>query len=836
MESTKKKLSNVLTTEKPKKAVDIVYEEKGGLLRAKSAGQLPHSRDQAYYLKKKQQQKAVAESVGCSVGEVARDMLYAVMLQCKSTEGCYRFVQDVTCAPEPMAVLATDQQLFDMERFCCDPFKFSILGIDPTFNLGEFSVTPIVYKHLLLKDSKSHNNPLVLGPLLIHHRKQFRMYNYFLSTIVGLQPKLTYVQVVGTDGEKALVDAIGKSFPHASQLRCFRHLQQNVETYLRDKQFPQNAINEYTQEIFGFVDSDNAVHEGLVDSYTSEEFDVCLQALQVKWDNRELKCFVSHKSHSPLFYSWFTKHIADIFRNHTLRSLREDVGLGCPPMAFRTNDSESINAILKDCVGFKKQKWAVFNSIIKTAVNKQQQEFEKVIIGLGQYCLQKQYSFLSVQADKWFRMTTEQRLHHIKKFNNTKVRMEGDADFHSGDNDQSASYCQDITHGQFLLTSGVGLPISYEVAFAGTSVPEGVADGIWNKAIALVSDADAITSAPGCGPKDKMVKSKTGLAPHLVTNKKESQYACDDKCPQYKSIAICSHVVAAAQTNDDLESFMKWYRSKSTRHVQAPNLMQLAKHDMPLGAGRKGNRAPRKKVSRSKQALTDENRVSLQLETATEIHGNTQTITNNNKSSHLWLPTTQTQYNIHVDRCKQTTPPQNIIHQQSPTVAVTVSSFMPMQSSMGHLPLQPLSPFGFNVPFVHYPPTPPPPFYGQPPSSYASMSYSPLHPLHEWNSTQAPFLVLFKNGRISVCNGCREHYCQFDEIVIQHEEFRSFTNPQTGLPAKKLGNAYYHCRLSCILQKWPAFCGEVLVVQDEVKECLSDTQKALLYNEFGITI
>ena len=63
MESIKKRLSNALTKEKPKKAVDIIYEEKGGLLNAKSAGQLPHSRDQAYYLKKKQQQKAVTDSV-----------------------------------------------------------------------------------------------------------------------------------------------------------------------------------------------------------------------------------------------------------------------------------------------------------------------------------------------------------------------------------------------------------------------------------------------------------------------------------------------------------------------------------------------------------------------------------------------------------------------------------------------------------------------------------------------------------------------------------------------------------------------------------------------------
>ena len=119
--------------------------------------------------------------------------------------------------------------------------------------------------------------------------------------------------------------------------------------------------------------------------------------------------------------------------------MREDVGLGSPPIAFRTNDNESMNAMLKDCVCFKKQKWAIFNSIIKTAVNKQQQEFEKAIIGLGQYCLQKQYSFLSISADKWFRMTTDQRLHYIKKFNNSQVRMEGDADFHSGGNDQSVS-------------------------------------------------------------------------------------------------------------------------------------------------------------------------------------------------------------------------------------------------------------------------------------------------------------------------------------------------------------------------------------------------------------
>ena len=50
--------------------------------------------------------------------------------------------------------------------------------------------------------------------------------------------------------------------------------------------------------------------------------------------------------------------------------------------SFCTNDSESINAILKECVGYKKRKWAVFNDITKTVEN-QQREFEKSIVGLG---------------------------------------------------------------------------------------------------------------------------------------------------------------------------------------------------------------------------------------------------------------------------------------------------------------------------------------------------------------------------------------------------------------------------------------------------------------------
>ena len=62
-----------------------------------------------------------------------------------------------------MAILCTNQQLLDDERFCCDSYSFSIFGVDPTFNLGEFSVTPTVFRNVLLEDYKIHRSPLVLG-------------------------------------------------------------------------------------------------------------------------------------------------------------------------------------------------------------------------------------------------------------------------------------------------------------------------------------------------------------------------------------------------------------------------------------------------------------------------------------------------------------------------------------------------------------------------------------------------------------------------------------------------------------------------------------------------
>ena len=56
------------------------------------------------------------------------------------------FIQKVDITPDLVVVLASNQQICDLERFCTKN-PFSILGIDPTFHFGDFHVTVTTYRH-----------------------------------------------------------------------------------------------------------------------------------------------------------------------------------------------------------------------------------------------------------------------------------------------------------------------------------------------------------------------------------------------------------------------------------------------------------------------------------------------------------------------------------------------------------------------------------------------------------------------------------------------------------------------------------------------------------------
>lgn len=180
-------------------------------------------------------------------------------------------VRDVKAAPEPMAVCYADWQLNDLERFCTNSAEFTILSVDTTFNLGDFFVTPISYKHLLLEDIRSGEPPVIIGPVLVHQQIKFASFNYLASVLIDGNKNLRNVKAFGTDGDTNLSDALGHNFPFAIPLRCFIHFERNIREKLRDYGIPAKVADEFVYDIMG-KHQGSTYQEGIVDCETIKEF------------------------------------------------------------------------------------------------------------------------------------------------------------------------------------------------------------------------------------------------------------------------------------------------------------------------------------------------------------------------------------------------------------------------------------------------------------------------------------------------------------------------------------------------------------------------------------
>ena len=80
-----------------------------------------------------------------------------------------------------------NRQLNNLVQFCCDPTKFRPFTVDPTFDIGDYNVTPVRYQHLLLENRSDGKHPSMIGP-------QF----FYISTSWGSCHRLK-------DGERMLL-------------------------------------------------------------------------------------------------------------------------------------------------------------------------------------------------------------------------------------------------------------------------------------------------------------------------------------------------------------------------------------------------------------------------------------------------------------------------------------------------------------------------------------------------------------------------------------------------------------------------------------------------------
>ena len=120
-----------------------------------------------------------------------------------------------------MCILATKEQLDELIANCTNPQDFSILCVDPTFNLENVYVTPLVFLfNDYVRISTFKNPPMFVGPLLVYHTMEHTSYHGFFSQLLGQLPEFCRVKAIGSDGETALCKVIKTTLPGAVHWCC----------------------------------------------------------------------------------------------------------------------------------------------------------------------------------------------------------------------------------------------------------------------------------------------------------------------------------------------------------------------------------------------------------------------------------------------------------------------------------------------------------------------------------------------------------------------------------------------------------------------------------------
>lgn len=781
----------------PKSVISSVSASVGGVVNAYDSCSLPRNEQQVIDVRRRQ------KKVSCGVVNPT-DELAVVMHKAYLEDGNNLFIRDMKTLREPAVVLASERQLNDLVKFCTDGNQFGIMTVDPTFSLGDFDVTMTTYRHLFLMCKRTSNHPVFIGPVLVHYKKSFSTYLFFACSLIGMRPELKSLRYFGTDGEEALYKAFKSAFPEAVHLLCSLHMKRNIKAKLCELGSGEQLQQMVVDDIFGKQVSSHEV-EGLIDCENEKEYEKVLKVLSKKWESKD-----SHDGGlMHAFTRWFYRYKSILIKTTMLKSTRRDAGLGNPPEHFTTNASESMNSVIKSKVEFKKSELPDFLDKVKDAIDEQERELEKAILGRGKYKLSDKYKKYEVNEDDWFtRMSVAQRETHIKKVSSLPLESKFTAAPKLPTKTSNKPSCNrtlflqesrnktavvadnpDTQCCSRSLSRPSMLSIDVSQFSDSVSIPSNLLGPIWTKARELLDDPSAISAVPGGGAKDRFVRSYSSTRPHLVIAKKNGQYACDGECPNWKSLSICSHAVAAAEKSGDLIEYIGWL-TKTKK--PSPNLTKLVLTNMPKGRGQKGNAPPRKRKkkmdAKSRKTIAEVIRedssymsCSSESETDSRIDGVSQGgIVNTKSDGSLFMKGGDVQP-VTGSVFSQSGGNVAFTHSEHGTTLTVSGGSVGTLSSEFHLPRGP-------------------------PPLVRCVSSSP---------EVSPFQLAFITGNIAVCRGCKQRYLKPAsppmDLCIRHKEWQEFRSPSGELQSR-YGNVYYHCNVACVQARCPSFEPSMLEV------------------------
>nr|XP_034316005.1 uncharacterized protein LOC117685662 [Crassostrea gigas] len=303
-------------------------------------------------------------------GKLSKDDIYNLIQLAHHLDG---FVAEITVYPDLLTIFALPEIMDTfIELLQSNADSPICLVYDTTFNLGDFYVSPLVFRHVLFE-----NTPWIPLAFLIHDRKLQKCHNRLFEFLAERVPILKTKKIPFiTDREPALTKAVERFFPNIQVLHCWNHLKRDFKEELRKLGADPSEIGVYLSDWRKMAQSED-----------ESQFEESYKLLTAKWTESAKSYFDRHMRKDLTSYSgrWIIEQFPSLYDSYS---------------GITNNPSESINAVLKRMTGWQELPVDSMMLSLFHLQNFYLVEIQRGRAGLGNYKLKSKFKEARLDKDE----------------------------------------------------------------------------------------------------------------------------------------------------------------------------------------------------------------------------------------------------------------------------------------------------------------------------------------------------------------------------------------------------------------------------------------------------
>jgi hypothetical protein len=151
---------------------------------------------------------------------LTHDALYNIHALAYDLDG---FVAKITTYPDLVLICGSKNMAHELDQLllCQSPSAPQLLSYDTTFQLGDFFVSPLLFRHTAFTSS-----PVIPLLFLVHDRKFQTVHEELMKYAASVVPSLSKTGIsipIVTDDESGICNAIDTYLPNLARLKCWNH-------------------------------------------------------------------------------------------------------------------------------------------------------------------------------------------------------------------------------------------------------------------------------------------------------------------------------------------------------------------------------------------------------------------------------------------------------------------------------------------------------------------------------------------------------------------------------------------------------------------------------------